>query len=262
MRPYEMHQVESTAVGDTFQIMVVDLGDVPEVSLVVTDANNTFAAAVQAIESLQLAALVPAMRVIGVGYPGVVDFVETLHVRARDFTPSEMPVFDMSAGAARFRDFLTSQVLSAFAIGETVLFGHSLGGLFVIDTLLEQPDTFDRYIASSPSLWWGPGDCDRKLTAAIESGRRIDAHAYAAIGEFETDDGRRREGRNLPDGHPAKPGDRYLDMVDDLAKFSERVVEASLPGLRWTHEVIAGEFHVSAGPVALSRGLRHFFADR
>src|SRR3546814_15254253 len=35
----------------------------------------------------------------------------------------------------------------------TTLYGHSLGGLFVVDTLLRAPTTYRQYFASSPSLW-------------------------------------------------------------------------------------------------------------
>lgn len=34
------------------------------------------------------------------------------------------------------------------------LYGHSYGGLFVLYTLLTQPNLFQHYIAASPSLWW------------------------------------------------------------------------------------------------------------
>lgn len=35
-----------------------------------------------------------------------------------------------------------------------ILSGHSLGGLFVINTALNHPQLFNDYIAISPSLWW------------------------------------------------------------------------------------------------------------
>ncbi|BBP93511.1 hypothetical protein BsIDN1_71290 [Bacillus safensis] len=34
------------------------------------------------------------------------------------------------------------------------LFGHSLGGLFVLHTLFEHPDAYQTYIAGSPSIHW------------------------------------------------------------------------------------------------------------
>lgn len=35
-----------------------------------------------------------------------------------------------------------------------ILAGHSIGGLFVVNTALNHPELFDRYIAISPALWW------------------------------------------------------------------------------------------------------------
>lgn len=39
--------------------------------------------------------------------------------------------------------------------GFQVLSGHSIGGLFVMNTALNHPQLFDRYIAISPALYWG-----------------------------------------------------------------------------------------------------------
>lgn len=37
------------------------------------------------------------------------------------------------------------------------LWGHSLGGLFVLSTLYTRPGAFTDYVAASPSLWWAQG---------------------------------------------------------------------------------------------------------
>ena len=37
------------------------------------------------------------------------------------------------------------------------LWGHSLGGLFVLSTLYTQPTAFQQYVSASPSLWWSQG---------------------------------------------------------------------------------------------------------
>jgi predicted alpha/beta superfamily hydrolase len=36
-----------------------------------------------------------------------------------------------------------------------ILGGHSVGGIFVINTAINHPDLFNNYIAISPALWWG-----------------------------------------------------------------------------------------------------------
>jgi len=39
------------------------------------------------------------------------------------------------------------------AADNNTLIGHSIGGLFVLNALVEQPDSFNNYISTSPSLW-------------------------------------------------------------------------------------------------------------
>jgi len=39
--------------------------------------------------------------------------------------------------------------------GEQTLFGHSLGGLAVLEALFTEPTAFRNYVAASPSIWWG-----------------------------------------------------------------------------------------------------------
>lgn len=40
---------------------------------------------------------------------------------------------------------------------QQALWGHSLGGLFVLSTLYTQSGAFQQYISASPSLWWSQG---------------------------------------------------------------------------------------------------------
>ena len=39
--------------------------------------------------------------------------------------------------------------------GNQTLFGHSLGGLAVLDALFSEPKAFRTFVAASPSIWWG-----------------------------------------------------------------------------------------------------------
>lgn len=62
-------------------------------------------------------------------------------------------------GSEKFRLFIQEelfpQIQNNYRIkNEKTIIGESLAGLFVIETLLLQPNLFDKYIAFDPSLWW------------------------------------------------------------------------------------------------------------
>jgi uncharacterized protein len=90
-------------------------------------------------------------------------------------------------GAPKFREFLARDVIpwatSRYRTGRKVLTAASLGGLFVVDTLLERPDMFDDYIALTPAVWWDDGrvvdEAAVKLAAQAPSDRRI----YITMGD-------------------------------------------------------------------------------
>ena len=86
--------------------------------------------------------------------------------RFRDYTDTAPPPGEGAGrpwgGAEAFRRTLEETVLPLvqarlpLAPARRAVFGHSLGGLFVIETLQRRPDLFARGVAVSPSLWWRP----------------------------------------------------------------------------------------------------------
>ncbi len=78
-------------------------------------------------------------------------------------TPSELDYdrrqIPNNGGADDFRRFIAEEVQPFIdaryrSSGESAVLGESLAGLFIVDTFLRAPETFDHYIAVSPSLWW------------------------------------------------------------------------------------------------------------
>jgi len=94
--------------------------------------------------------------------------------RRYELTPPSEVAYDLNripknGGADDFRRFITEEVQPLIderyrTTGETAVLGESLAGLFIVDTFLRAPDSFDHYIAVSPSLWWE--DKALALTAA------------------------------------------------------------------------------------------------
>ncbi|GAB1196233.1 hypothetical protein APSETT444_005501 [Aspergillus pseudonomiae] len=113
----------------------------------------------------------PGTIVIGIGYPlkdSVYGPQRSLDLTppCDHYTPPEgpdgKPRPEPYGGADRFlsfinhivRPFMASSVFPNVRFARSALFGHSYGGLFVLNTLFTQPTCFDTYIAASPSIWW------------------------------------------------------------------------------------------------------------
>jgi len=107
--------------------------------------------------------------------------------RRRDMTgpsrdPEDQKIAPRIGGSAAYRDFLRDelmpQVRQRYATtDERALIGESLAGLFVIETLLQEPTLFNSYIALDPSLWWNHGallsGAGKQVPSVARSGARL-----------------------------------------------------------------------------------------
>ena len=93
----------------------------------------------------------PELIIVGIGY-ATHDVLEWFGVREGDLSPA--------VGAGEFLSFiqqeLTPYIDSNYRTDPTdrTMLGHSLGGLFSLYALFHAPETFNRYIAVSPSIYW------------------------------------------------------------------------------------------------------------
>ena len=80
--------------------------------------------------------------------------------RNRDLTPTAgTPVMKNVGGGEQFTEFMEKELMphidSAYSTAPCrILIGHSLGGLLVINTLVNHSGMFNAYIAIDPSMWW------------------------------------------------------------------------------------------------------------
>ncbi|RMW96140.1 alpha/beta hydrolase [Allofranklinella schreckenbergeri] len=168
------YSVRAKATGRPYRIQVSAIGRPPAQGypvLYVLDGDALFPVVSMAAQGMAMRAdengTIP-MLIVGVGY----DDAQLLDIQARaqDYTP---PAPDLAntgdrwakqqGGADVFLQFLTQELQPAIAQSypadpsRQALMGHSYGGLFALYAMLQQPQHFQVYIASSPSLWWNGG---------------------------------------------------------------------------------------------------------
>ncbi len=231
------------------------------------DANATFATVVETIRLRarrpDATGVVPAV-VVGIAYP--TDAAYDVPRRAHDFTPDRgRTTIEMAqgsrgrpGGADAFRRFLEDEVKPAVRAALPVdphrqtLFGHSLGGLFVLHTLLQTPQAYDTYVAVSPSIWW-----DREgLAEAIDVARASaasplrTARVLITVGEYEQELAPWQ--REDPSSDVARRR-RERRMVDDARDLSVRLSDLVR---QVAFALLPEEDHASTVTVSISKSLR------
>ena len=107
--------------------------------------------------------------------------------RRRDMTgpsrdPEDQKIAPRIGGSAAYRDFLRDELMPEVrqryaTTDERALIGESLAGLFVVETLLQEPTLFNSYIALDPSLWWNHGallsGAGKQVPSVARSGARL-----------------------------------------------------------------------------------------
>jgi len=115
----------------------------------------------------------------------------------------------------------------------SVLVGHSIGGLFVLNALLERPNSFTHYVATSPSLWLNDHAFVKKAAPLLAKAKHEKVNLYLALGD-ET-----RMGQY-----------RFIDVLDDLQPGS----------IQWQFKHYPDENHNSVGLIALRGALKSMFS--
>jgi len=98
--------------------------------------------------------------------------------RNYDLTPprsdADQDSINGTGGAYDFVKFISNEVMPIIndkypVAPHTTLAGHSLGGLFVISTLIEDQNVFDNYLAIDPAMDWDDRNFLTKATKAFKT---------------------------------------------------------------------------------------------
>jgi predicted alpha/beta superfamily hydrolase len=223
----------------------------------VLDANWYFGTVTEIVRMLALLQELPELVVVGIGYP-VNSIMEAVAVRIRDYTPTvddgwyqreivkafpNAPEYVGSGGAPGFLQFIQEELMPFIHVnyrtdpGDQTIVGHSAGSLFALYTLFHHPDTFNRYVVASPSIWWGEAVTLRYESDFAANNSDLSARVFISVGELEESD----------------------TMVTNTMNMAKILEGRSYMSLRITTHIFEEETHISVVPASVSRGLRVVF---
>jgi len=164
--------------------------------------------------------------------------------RRRDMTgptsnPEDKKIAPLVGGSEAFRKFIRTELMPAIkaryrTTSETAIVGESLAGLFVVETLMREPDMFDTYIAFDPSLWWN----NRQLLA--------DA------------DGLLRSNLKKPKTFFFASSDEP-ELVRNSQQLDSLLRVGAFPNLKWTYVPLPSETHGTIYHPAALQAFRQLF---
>ena len=147
---------------------------------------------------LHVAGLVQVLVGNGTMRPFILVGIENTQ-RRRDLTGPTSSAEDKKiapkvGGSAGFRQFIREELMPVVrqryrTTGETAIVGESLAGLFVVETLLLEPNLFNTYLAFDPSLWWNKGQLAAQASSLLGASGRPAVTVYLATssqGELKT----------------------------------------------------------------------------
>lgn len=146
--------------------------------------------------------------------------------RRRDMTgptedPEDRKIAPRVGGSAAFRTFLRSELMPEIrkryrTTAETAIVGESLAGLFVVETLLLEPDLFDTYLAFDPSLWWDQHRLLRQAASLLAAKDRSRKTLFlASSGYPDLAEAARRFELALGQAGAKAPRHEYLPMPEE-----------------------------------------------
>ena len=184
---------------------------------------------------------VPEMIVVGITYSGPGPDYDAL--RAMDYTPVPEPRLPGTGGAPKFLAFLKSELIPFVESdyggdpSKRVLLGSSLGGLFTLYAMFEEPRLFSGYVAASPAVAYGGRFPFRHEADYAAKHRDVQARLFISVGEVE-------------------------DLAGPVKEFVRVLNGRGYGGLKMESRVIEGERHAGNKPEAFNRGLRFVFRSK
>ncbi|MCO5946465.1 alpha/beta hydrolase-fold protein [Mucilaginibacter flavidus] len=213
--------------------------------LYILDGEDHFNSAVGIVQ--QMAGVIPDMIIVGI----------TNTVRQRDLTPTPVAGDNVSGGGEKFIRFITDELFpyvdSHYPTAPYRVFsGHSLGGLTVVNTLVNHTGLFNAYIVIDPSLWWDNKKLLKQAQQQLSTLNIAKKSLFVAFANNMT------------------PGTDTITVMQDTLNPRTNVTRSVLPfikalkeakprGLNWSYKFYPNERHGTIELNAEYDALRYLF---
>ncbi len=184
--------------------------------------------------------------------------------RTRDLTPTHVTEMSgdtafvkTSGGAEQFTQFIQDELMPY--IDKTyptapyrTLIGHSFGGLFAVNALVNHPDLFNNYLAIDPSLWWD----DQKLLKKADE--VLSAPTYGTKSLFVAVANTMKKGMDVSSVHADTTED--TQHIRSILEFNLKTEKKTESGLNFKWKYYSEDSHGSVPLIAEYDALRFLFS--
>jgi predicted alpha/beta superfamily hydrolase len=187
-------------------------------------------------------ALAPEFIMVGISYAG--ENISYDKERLRDLTPTKVAERGESGGAAKFLQFIKKSVVPFVEKNyrgdstERALSGSSLGGLFALYAMYDDPVFFERYIAISPAADWGNSHIAKVDSNYAKNNKALNARLFLSYSTSE-----------------------YKPFGDPIAALQQQIKNRNYQGLHLMNHVMNDVRHVGVKPEGYVHGLMWAWKD-
>jgi predicted alpha/beta superfamily hydrolase len=225
------------------------------VPVYVLDGDTTFGMVRDLTRMMQWGGDVPPCLVVGIRYPSEeldLPSAKDKDHRRFDFTPTpnggyprESKTEVAGGGGPSFLAFLQHKLMPLIRQrydmdpDNSVLVGHSLGGLFAIGASTQSSGAFRHYLALSPSLWWDDRFELKRFEHSLKDGFRHPGRLAVFVGDREE-----------------RISGAFASMVGNVVALKGVLDNYPTAFEKTSVQILPDEDHHTLHGTALSRGLR------
>lgn len=149
-------------------------------TLYVLDADVNFGITNEIIKFLSYYGVIEETIVVGI--PNL-----NSDTRNRDFTHTKSTTyqddFPSAGGGVKFKEFIDHELIPFVdsnyrTSSKRILTGHSMGGLFVLNTIINNDKSFSGYIAISPTIWWNERELLEQTKTFLRTKKSFDKYVF------------------------------------------------------------------------------------